>query len=265
VFEYFFSIFKYMNSYELIASWKQEEQAPFTGWDFSHLDGRMLEDQPPWSYSSRAAQLMRQSSAMLDLGTGGGERLLKLQEHWPSKVVATEEYPPNFRLATQRLAPLGVMVVDVRLTEGDPMPFTDGEFDLVLDRHSAFNPREVSRLIAPGGTFFTQQVHGLWAQDLLAVFGTVPQWPDSSVAKYVPQLQAGGLEIVDTQDWSGHLAFTDVAAIVYYLKAVPWLVPGFSVATHLQPLLSLQHQLESGRPLTYIARKYLIEAYQPSA
>jgi hypothetical protein len=36
-----------MSSNELIASWQQEEQAPFTGWDFSHLDGRMLEEQPP--------------------------------------------------------------------------------------------------------------------------------------------------------------------------------------------------------------------------
>jgi SAM-dependent methyltransferase len=254
-----------MSSNPLIASWQQEEQFPFTGWDFSHLDGRMLEDQPPWSYGSRAAELMRQSSAVLDLGTGGGERLLKLREYWPARVVATEEYPPNFRLATQRLTPFGVNVVDVRLTDTGRMPFVDGEFDLMLDRHSAFNPREVARMLAPDGTFFTQQVHGLWAQDLLAVFGARPQWPDSSLAKYVPQLQAAGLEILATRDWSGQLSFTDVGAVVYYLKAVPWLVPGFSMATHLQPLLSLQRRLESGLSLTFTARKYLLEARKPSA
>jgi SAM-dependent methyltransferase len=253
-----------MSSNELIASWKQEEQFPFTGWDFSHLDGRMLEEEAPWSYSARAAELMRRSSAMVDLGTGGGERLLKLREHWPAKVVATEEYPPNFRLATQRLAPRGVKVVEVRLTDTYPMPFGDGEFELVLDRHSAFNPREVARMLAPGGIFFTQQVHGLWAEDLLAVFGAKPQWPDSSLAKYVPQLQAAGLEIVDRRDWSGQLSFSEVAAVVYYLKAVPWLVPGFSVETHLQALLALQHRLENGQPLTFSARKYLLEAFKAS-
>jgi SAM-dependent methyltransferase len=252
-----------MTSNQLIASWQQEEQAPFSGWDFSHLDGRMLEEQPPWSYSTRAAELMRRSSAMVDLGTGGGERLLKLKEHWPAKVVATEEYPPNFRLATQRLAPLGVKVVEVRLTDTDPMPFGDGEFALVLDRHSAFNPREVARMLTPGGAFFTQQVHGRWAEDLLAVFGAKPQWPDASLAKYVPQLQAAGLEIVERRDWSGQLVFTEVGAIVYYLRAVPWLVPGFSVATHQQALLALQRQLESGQPLSFTARKYLLEARKP--
>ena len=40
-----------MDPHELIAAWQREEQQPFTGWDFSYLDGRMLEEQAPWSYS----------------------------------------------------------------------------------------------------------------------------------------------------------------------------------------------------------------------
>ena len=122
---------------------------------------------------------------------------------------------------------------------------------------------EVARLLTPGGAFLTQQVHGLWAHDLLAVFDTRPQWPDATLAKYVPQLQAAGLAVIDTRDWSGRISFTDVGAIVYYLKAVPWLVPGFSVDTHLQPLLGLQLRLERGERLSFTARKYLLEARKP--
>src|SRR4026208_301401 len=96
-----------MNQDELIEIWKFEEQQPFIGWDFSYLEGRMLEGQPNWSYSTRAAELMKQSSSVLDLDTGGGERFLKLRQYWPSKVVATEHYPPNFNLATERLSPFG--------------------------------------------------------------------------------------------------------------------------------------------------------------
>lgn len=249
-----------MDRTEWMESWKLEEQHQFTGWDFSHLDGRMLEEQAPWSYSSRAAELMQYSTSLLDMGTGGGERLLMLRNYWPGKAVATEDYPPNFRLATQRLAPYQVQVLDVPLTDDDPMPFVDGEFDLVLNRHSGFNPNEVVRVLAVGGTFLTQQIHGLWANDLLAAFDARPQWPDSNVNKYVPRLKAAGLAIVDTQEWSGELAFTDVGAIVYYLKAVPWLVPGFSVESHIKYLLKLQDELESGRELVFVARKYLIEA-----
>ncbi|MGA2489756.1 MAG: methyltransferase domain-containing protein [Anaerolineales bacterium] len=171
---------------KVIETWNREEQESFTGWDFSHLDGRMIEEQAPWSYSTRASELMRQAASVIDMGTGGGERFLKLQEHWPGKVVATEEYPPNLKLATQRLSPHGAQVVEVQLTEVGQIPFADGEFELVLNRHSGFNPTEVARILAPGGTFLTQQVHGLWAADLLRVFNAKPQWPDATLEKYVP-------------------------------------------------------------------------------
>jgi SAM-dependent methyltransferase len=244
---------------KLLTSWKEEAQQPFTGWDFSYLDGRMLEDQAPWSYTTRAMELMDQSSSVIDLGTAGGERLLMMRAHWPPKVVVTEDYPPNVRLATERLTPLGVQVVDVELSDDAPMPFADGEFDLVLNRHTAFNALEVGRILAPGGTFLTQQVHGLWAQDLLAAFDVHPQWPEATPEKYIPLLRAAGLHIVDVQEWVGKLAFTDVGAIVYYLKAVPWSVPDFTVETHLEHLFRLQHKLESGEELAFEARKYLIE------
>jgi SAM-dependent methyltransferase len=249
-----------MNLNETIKTWKREEQQPFSGWDFSYLDGRMIEDQAPWSYSSRAAELMRQSASVIDLDTGGGERFLALRAHWPKKVVATENYPPNFRLATERLSPFGAQVLDVRLTDTGLMPFADGEFDLVLNRHAGFNAEEVARILAPGGVFLTRQIHGLWAYDLLAAFDAKPQWPEATLEKYVPRLKVGGLTIVNAQEWSGRLCFTDVGAIVYYLKAVPWLVPGFSVETHKEHLLALQRRLESGEGLAFVARKYLIEA-----
>ena len=235
-----------MNLTEMTETWKREEQQPFSGWDFSYLDGRMLEDQAPWSYSSRAAELMRRSASVIDIDTGGGERFLKLRAHWPRKVVATEHYPPNFRLAAERLSPFGALVLDIPVTDTGPMPFADGEFDLVLNRHASFNAEEVARILAPGGVFLTQQVHGLWAHDLLAAFDAEPQWPEATPEKYVPRLRAAGLTIVNIQEWSGRLRFTDVGAIVYYLKAVPWLVPGFSVETHQAHLFALQRRLESG-------------------
>ena len=251
-----------MSREAMIENWKYEEQQPFVGWDFSYLEGRMLEEQPDWSYSARATELMKQLSSVLDLDTGGGERFLKLREYWPQKVVATEHYPPNFKLATERLTPFGAEVMDVELSDFGPMPFDDSEFDLVLNCHAAFNPNEVARVLTLDGTFLTQQVHGLWAVDLLAAFDAKPQWPDATPEKYLPRLKVAGLEIVNHQDWSGELTFTDVGAIVYFLKAVPWLVPSFSVKSHSKYLLNLQNRLENKESLTFIARKYLIEAHK---
>jgi len=247
----------------LIELWKAEEDQPFIGWDFSYLDGRMLLEQPPWSYSTRARELMRESTSCLDIATGGGERLLSMKDSWPQTVAVTEGYPPNLDLARSRLEPLGVRVVVLENDEYTPMPFEDGEFALVLNRHAAIFVDEIARILEPGGRLLTRQVHGLWAQDLLAAFGATPQWPDASPEKYVPWLQSAGFNVLDVKDWSGRLAFTDVGAIVYYLKAVPWLVPGFSVATHRDHLIALQKTLEKQGELAYTARNYLIEAQKP--
>lgn len=162
----------------------------------------------------------------------------------------------------ERLAPLGVTVVQVEST-GVRLPFADASFDLVLNRHAGINASETARILATGGSFLTRQVHGMWAHDLMAVFGAAPQWPWATPAKYGPDLNAAGLTIVDVKKWEGWLVFSDVGAIVYYLKAVPWLVPGFSVKEHLKPLQALQDRLESGKGLSFYAALYLIEARKP--
>ena len=248
---------------QLIEDWMAEEQEPFTGWDFSYLDGRMHLQDPPWSYSSRAGELMQTSSSVLDIATGGGERLLLMRDCWPETVVVTEGYPPNLELASRRLEPLGARVVELNNDEYTPMPFEDAEFSLVLNRHGALYVDEIARILEPGGRLLTRQVHGLWAQDLLAAFDASPQWPEATPQKYVPWLKAAGFNVLEVQEWSGSLVFTDVGAIVYYLKAVPWLVPGFSVTSHARNLFALQRQIEIQGELVYEAKNYLMEAQMP--
>jgi SAM-dependent methyltransferase len=248
-----------MNSHELIAFWKAEEQKPFSGWDFSYLDGKMFIEQPPWSYPSLASEIMHDRSSVLDMGTGGGELLLQLKKDWPPKVTATEAYPPNQKLARQRLAPWGVRLVDV-LREADLTPFADGEFDLVINRHTEFEAAEVARNLSPGGVFLTQQVHGLSSIELLACFGAEPQYPEATPEYYVPRLKAAHLKLNDLREWSGKMSFIDVGALVYYLRAAPWVVDGFSVETHAKHLMSLQRKLEKGGTLNFGVRRYLIEA-----
>lgn len=249
-----------MEREELLTVWKEEERQPFVGWDFSYLHGRMLEDPLPWDYIAHASALMDGVASALDMDTGGGERLLEMRPHWPARLVATEEYPPNLALATERLTPLGVDVRHVRITDNDPLPFADAEFDLVLNRHSAFNAAEIARILVPGGGFLTQQVHGMWTHDLMAYFGAKPQWPNATPEQYVPRLQRAGLEITHVQEWEGKLRFTDVGAIVYYLKAVPWEVPDFTVAAHQDGLFALQERLERTGDLSFFASYYTIEA-----
>ena len=176
-------------------------------------------------------------------------------------IIATEGYPPNLRLATERLAPLGVQVVEVKSNDAVALPFSDASFDLVLNRHGGcMHIAEIARVLTPGGTFLTQQVHGQTLLDLLTLFSATPPWPDATPARYLPLIAQAGLELVDVREYTGAETFADVGALVYFLKAIPWLVPDFSVATHTAPLLELQARVIRGEPLRFTTRGYLIEA-----
>jgi SAM-dependent methyltransferase len=245
----------------LIESWEKEEREPFVGWDFSYLDGRWQEEGPPWSYTEMVRACLLQTDSLLDLGTGGGERLLKFRDLWPARTAATEEWEPNFLLASQRLVPLGVEVVRANGDEISPLPFPDESFGLIISRHTAYNLVEVERVLKPGGVFLTQQVDGRWLQELVRFMGAEPQWAYFTLNYTVGKLlRETNLQLQQAGNWTGYLTFYDVGAIVYYLKAVPWSVEGFSVEAYADKLLALQARLDRGEALRFKIGKLILKA-----
>jgi len=234
----------------LFADLTREYERPFAGWDFSALAGRRVEDAPPWSFADLSRTMMRDATALLDLGTGGGERLSALHDAFPPSVVATEGYPPNLALARERLAPLGVEVYDSAGSLSERLPFASGAFDLVISRNTGFNAAEVARVLRDGGAFLTQQVDGR-PQDLQTVFGAPALWPYFTLDFMRTQITGAGLTIERAAEWTGAITYTDLGALVYFLKAVPWVVPDFSVARSLPHLQQLQRQLERDGTLVF--------------
>ena len=146
-----------MNQKELLSIWKAEENTAFIhGWDFSHIDGRYTEqDDLPWDYRAVIEEYLHPEMKILDIDTGGGEFLLSLN-HPHENTAAMENYPPNVALCKDVLLPLGI---DFRPGDGKGnLPFDDGRFDMVINRHGDFNAEEICRVLKPGGLFITQQV-----------------------------------------------------------------------------------------------------------
>ena len=253
-----------MDEAVLIAAWSDEESQPFRGWDFAHLRRRYSEQKPPWSYDALARDVLRGSRTAVDLGTGGGEVLAQLADSFSGRVVATEAHRPNWAVARERLAPAGVSVVAYAADETTSvLPFGDATFDAVLDRHEAYDAREVARVLAPGGAFLTQQVDGRSHADLLGWFGTEPHWPGVTVDRLAADLVGAGLDIELARSWWGTISFFDVGALVYYLRAIPWEVPDFSVERFRPELLGLQRRLDEGGALRFDEGRFVIRARKP--
>lgn len=236
-------------------------EAPFSGWRFDYLDGRVRDCDLPWSYEELARAEITTSTRLLDVDTGGGETLAEvLQGDTPSHAVATEAWPPNVPVARASLEPLGITVREA--VSGDPLPATDGEFTLVLNRHGGCSPAELHRVLAAGGTYLTQQVGRKNDIELNAALGgPAPQYSESgTLAHSVDQLRRAGFQITQEEEVFVEFGFYDIGAVVFHLNAVSWQVPEFDVVTYDSALRALDARIREEGEFTVRHHRYLVRA-----
>lgn len=263
-----------MNENELIARWRAEQQEQPTGWSFADLEGRMSSDPTPWDFQEVSLRALTGASRVLDMGTGGGETLLRLKEaadvqglSWPAAVTATEGWAPNVPVAREALGAHGIEVLEFGQpddgSEPAPMPFEDGAFDLVLSRHESYHPAEILRVLAPGGTFLTQQVGGDELGELHELLEHPLQAPHVTYERLRAELSGAGLEVLDGGELVGNYSFTDVAAVVAYVQRVPWDVPeDFTVDRYAEQLLDLHRRTGAGQ-VQLTMKRFWLKAARP--
>ena len=91
-------------------------------------------------------------------------------------------------------------------------------------------------------------------------FGTKPKWEFNTLTNVKKQLEKSGFEIVKAREWKGKTIFKDVGALVYFLKAIPWIVDDFSLKKHQTILEKFQKRIEKKGKLEFTARRFLILA-----
>jgi SAM-dependent methyltransferase len=247
---------------------------PAQGWDFRWLrDLDRFEESPlPWEYNELVQSRKRTSPDLLDLGTGGGERLATFAPH-PVRTVATESYAPNVHVASRNLISFGIQVIRVSSVPGNDhqsgddkvpgLPFRDESFHLVINRNEAFVAREVARVLARRGTFLTEQSGTAEIPPILMLLGLpIPltegrPW-DLAFAK--EQVARAGLTVTRSGAADFEMLFHDVGALVWYLRMAPWTAPGFSPERHrLQPE-ELHSRVQREGPLRIPRDAFWLEA-----
>ena len=243
---------------------------PTEGWDFSWFAGRATEERPPWGYARMLGERMAALAAVpgtaaLDLQTGGGEVLATVPAA-PRVLVATECWPPNVPVARRNLARIGASVVPMA-AELDDLPFASESFDLVTSRHPVrVRWDEVARVLKPGGTYLSQDVgHGSVGELTEFLMGPLParDGPNRDPKWSVLGARAAGLEIIDVRKFRGRMEFGDVGAVVYFLRKVVWIVPGFTADRYLDRLRALHDQIQEQGPFLATSVRFLIEARKP--
>jgi SAM-dependent methyltransferase len=249
---------------ELLA---EGDSVPVEGWDFSWFEGRATEQRPTWGYAVRLAARIGRVSSVLDVQTGGGEVfdwVLRRTRRLPRLVVATESWAPNLALGGNRLAVHSGTVVGA--DDGGGLPFRSASFELVSSRHPVVTVwTEIARVLGPGGTFLSQQIGAGSNRELYEfLLGPQPANRRRDPAEAVRNAENAGLEVLDLRQESLETVFFDIAAVVYFLRKVPWTVPGFSTQKYLERLADLHRHIEQHGQFLAHAQRFLIEAKKPS-
>jgi SAM-dependent methyltransferase len=231
---------------KLIDAWKREEQnARIHGWDFSCIDGRYEEDTDfGWNYREKVLSYLTPDKRLLDTDTGGGEFLLSLSHPYENTTV-TENYPPNFELCKKTLSPLGINIA--MADAGKELPFDDGTFDVVINRHGDFCAKEIYRVLKAGGVFVTQQVGADNDRELVTLLQSPApqsQFPGQYLSITKEKFTEAGFEIIEGGEGYGSIRFFDVGALVWFARIIEWEFCGFSVDSCLEGLIKAQAIIE---------------------
>ncbi|KAF9556803.1 hypothetical protein EC968_007938 [Mortierella alpina] len=233
------------------------------GWDFSWFEGRATEERPSWGYAKAMSERMGQSTAAVDLQTGGGE-VLNTVKTFPPLIAATESWPPNLAISSKRLAPRGALVVAHQ--DPHPLPFADEVFDLIVSRHPiTVCWDQICRVLRPGGTYFAQHVgHRSVFEVREFLLGPQPdnmeRHPDTTRAA----AEAAGMEVMELKFERTKIEFFDVAAVIHYLRKIVWLVPDFSVEKYADKLKEMHEHIQMHQSFVAYSSRFLIVARKPS-
>ena len=229
---------------------EEAARMPFAGWNFEYLTktGRVVEAPVKWNYYSIVLPYLLKAETMLDMGTGGGEVLSGFPS-LPQNTFATEQYRPNVAIARERLEPLGVKVFEIQEEKTPPynasLPFDNGFFDLIINRHEAYYPRELMRILKPERIFITQQVGSINAlslrQFLMGKDETIANW---NLKSAIEELKSTGFDILEQQEDIQFYRFYDAGAVAYFMKAIPWIIDDFTIDEYKDRLWELHVQIQ---------------------
>ena len=154
------------NFYEYLV---KEYNAYFSGWDFSYVKGRLIEDKLPWKYANIVEKYSLGKNYLLDMDTGGGEVLCSLKD-LPKNVYATESYELNIPVAEKALKEKKIILKPIK-SSGE-IPFDNEYFDIIINRHGSYNINILKNKLKKDGIFITQQVGGMNGIDMNMAFNT---------------------------------------------------------------------------------------------
>lgn len=224
------------------------------GWDFSRM--KTEQEPAPWDYIEIVIKYLGPSDYVLDIGTGGGEKFIKFSKNF-LKGIGIDPSEDMINTAKDNATRDKNTKVAFKLMGAENIQFPENTFDIVLNRHAVVVPKEIVKVLKPGGYFITQQVEKSNMQNLKKAFSYKKTWRNnaSSLGKDFKQ---NGCRIVAAGKYDINYWVKDIESLIFWLKAVD-LPENFNIEDHGQQLLQYIEEYSTLKGfLTNEAREFLI-------
>ncbi|MBO4241882.1 MAG: class I SAM-dependent methyltransferase [Clostridiales bacterium] len=207
-------------------------------WDFDRfgIHTRSLTD---WDLYEILKSLSTPDSRILDLGTGGGEKLLA---NYPDckEILGTDYSPEMIKTARENLRRSGRKNITFKVMDNHKMDVPEDYFDIVVARHTTTDPVQIRKCLKPGGHLLIRGVDKYDCWGLKFLFGGGQGFNDPvpvSIADYENVLKAGFKDVVLVPIHEQEF-FKDPGSFREFLQTVPILEGVDLKEDHLQRYIS---------------------------
>ena len=168
----------------------------------------------PWDYAQVVARYVRPDDEVLDIGTGGGERLSQLAGMF-GRSLGIDLDPKMVEHAAQASAAANV---EFRVCSGQ-LEGIAATFDLILSRHAPLELRAIAEHLRPGAYFITQQVGERNMSSVKAAIGQA----ESSLVIGIKDMERAGLRPLAFGEYHVEYVVRDAESLVFWLSALDML------------------------------------------
>lgn len=148
---------------------EQEYYETIGNWDFDQIKYK-TEKQTNWDFYEKIKEYTNKDSICLDLGTGGGEKVLK---YYPEvgKIYATDFSEEMIKTANENLKLYPTRYVEFMQMDNLNMTFPDKMFDLISARHTVIDAKQIYKALKNDGVLVIEGVDKKDCWELKELFG----------------------------------------------------------------------------------------------
>ena len=124
-----------------------------------------------WNMYEILKKITNKNSKILDLGTGGGEKVLSSFPSYAKEILGTDYSSAMIETANKNLQNSGRTNISFRVMNNLAMNVPDNYFDVVVARNTITDPKQIIKTLKPNGILLIRGVDMYDCLELKLIFG----------------------------------------------------------------------------------------------